>query len=334
MQVLYLSNRSDVLAATVDALRHAVADDLEILVITPRATGIDGVTDLIESELLSAAEQRSAAEADHGGRNTMLRDLAVRRAPIAEEFLLSDDDYRPLGPIADDFWQRSGRLRSYVSHDLARWRRLDTSYDGTQLNTWLALAQWNCPHLGYGAHLPQLMIRDHWIEAFDTWATLSQSSADAGHPMGWRVDEWSLPLNWGRGRHPERYHEAEAHHTLCWPQFPWEWTSEYRAPRYDFENFYPQHYRAGGLFEGLAEVAPSDPDSAAATAFEKARRWHRLERSMVDLSVPDGLITPWTRTAPKRAALRGLRLAKRVRAWSNLDGVGRSEDLAEDLRHD
>ena len=153
MQVLYLSNRPEVLTVTVDALRAAVAEDLEILAITPRPTGIEGVTDLLESELLSVAERRAAAGADHGGRNTMLRDLAVRRGPIAERFLLSDDDYRPLGPIPPDFWARSGKLRHYVSHDLARWRRLNTSYDGTQLNTWLALAQWDCPHLGYGAHL-------------------------------------------------------------------------------------------------------------------------------------------------------------------------------------
>ena len=148
MQVIYLSNRPDVLAVTVEALRHAVSEALDVLVITPTATGLSGVTDLIESELLSVAERRSAKAADHGGRNTMLRDLAIRRGPVAEKFLLSDDDYRPLGAIPPDFWQRSGRLRNYVSHDLARWRRLNTSYDGTQLNTWLALAQWDCPHLG------------------------------------------------------------------------------------------------------------------------------------------------------------------------------------------
>lgn len=334
MQVLYLSNRTDVLAVTVRALRQSVSEELEILVITPQATGIDGVTDLIESELLSSAEQRAIAAADHGGRNTMLRDLAIRRGPLADRFLLSDDDYRPLGPLDVDFWQRSGKLRNYVSHDLARWRRLTTSYDGTQLNTWLALAQWDLPHLGYGAHLPQMMIRDHWIEAFDAWGTLSQATADAGHPVAWRVDEWSLPLNWGRGKHPDSYHPAETHRTLCWPQFPWEWARDYRAPRYDFENFYPEHYQAGGLLEGLPETAPADSAAAAATAFEKARRWHELERTMVDLSVPEGLVTPWTASAPKRAALRGLRLAKQVRTWSNLAATGRDEDLSEDLRRD
>ena len=333
MQVLYLSNRPEVLAVTVESLRTAVAEELEILVITPAPTGIDGVTDLIESELLTAAERREAAAADHSGRNTMLRDLAVRRGPTADRFLLSDDDYRPLGAIPPDFWQRSGRLRNYVSHDLARWRRLNTSYDGIQLNTWLALAQWDCPHLGYGAHLPQMIVREHWVEAFDSWAALSQATAAAGHPAGWLVDEWSLPLNWGRGRHPGDYHEAEPHRTLCWPQFPWEWTRDYRAPRYDFENFYPQHYQPGGLFEGLPEVAPANPAAAAATAFEKARRWHELERTMVDLRVPDGLVTPWTGSASKRTALAGLRLAKRFRTWSDLAAAGRDEDVSEDLRH-
>jgi len=332
VQVIYLSNRPDVLAVTVEALRHAVSEALDVLVITPRATGLSGVTDLIESELLSVAERRSAKAADHGGRNTMLRDLAIRRGPVAEKFLLSDDDYRPLGAIPPDFWQRSGRLRNYVSHDLARWRRLNTSYDGTQLNTWLALAQWDCPHLGYGSHLPQMMVRDHWIEAFDAWGRLSAATAEAGSPMGWQVDEWSLPLNWGRHVHPADYHDAEPHHTLCWPQFPWEWSRDYRAPRYDFENFYPEHYRPGGLFEGLPQAAPSDPGAAAATAFEKARRWHELERSMVDLRVPDGLITPWTHSAPRRTALKGLRLAKSVRSWTGLAASGRDEDLTEDLR--
>ena len=46
MQVLYLSNRPEVLAVTVESLRTAVAEELEILVITPAPTGIDGVTDL------------------------------------------------------------------------------------------------------------------------------------------------------------------------------------------------------------------------------------------------------------------------------------------------
>ena len=58
MQVIYLSNRPDVLAVTVEALRHAVSEALDVLVITPTATGLSGVTDLIESELLSVADLR------------------------------------------------------------------------------------------------------------------------------------------------------------------------------------------------------------------------------------------------------------------------------------
>ncbi|MEZ5382059.1 MAG: hypothetical protein R2754_09735 [Microthrixaceae bacterium] len=332
MQVLYLSNRPEVLGPTVEALRASVSAVLDVLVVTPGPTGLDGVTDLIEADLLSAAERRSVAEDDHGGRNTKLRDLAVRRGPVAERFLLSDDDYRPLGTVPDDFWQRDGRLRSYVSHDLARWRRLNTSYDGTQLNTWLALAQWGCPHLGYGAHLPQVMVRDHWVEAFDAWATLSAALDAQGTPLGWRIDEWSLPLNWGRRHHPQEYLPAETHRTLCWPEFPWEWPRDYRAPGYTFENYYPAHYRPGGLFEGLPRVRPDDPGAAAAAAFEKARRWHDLERRMVDLQPPAGVTTPWTGGPLARARLAALRQAKRARTWSGLGAAGRSDDLAEDLR--
>jgi hypothetical protein len=44
VQVIYLSNRPDVLAVTVEALRHAVSEALDVLVITPTATGLSGVS--------------------------------------------------------------------------------------------------------------------------------------------------------------------------------------------------------------------------------------------------------------------------------------------------
>lgn len=103
----------------------------------------------------------------------------------------------PFVNVAESDMVDAGRLHGYVSHDLAVWRQVDTSYDHTQRYAYTAMLMWGCPHLGYGAHMPQAIHRGVFTEANRAWDHLTEGIDRYGADR-YGIDEWSLANNWGR----------------------------------------------------------------------------------------------------------------------------------------
>ncbi|MGH3744735.1 MAG: hypothetical protein ACRDTP_07745 [Mycobacteriales bacterium] len=303
-QVVYLSNRPAVLAETLTYVRHFSPWLTEAVVLAPRtalaALGeLPGVTGVAEEELLSAAELRSMPS-DHSVRNAWLRRLLAERGPLHDVFLQSDDDYRPLRPVGAEDFLDGDRLVSYACHDLARWRRKESPYDAVQHATYLALSYLGAPHLNYASHQPQPIDRALFLEAFAAALAL-----DPGGPFC----EWSLPLNHGRLVAPERFAAPRTFRTICWPRWPHEgWTYWRRPDDIAYENFHPELYADGGLFQGLDTAL--DPEDPQRQAFAKLRRWYDFDIDAGRLRFPDGLADPW-RTSPGRRGFFGA--ARRLR---------------------
>ena len=62
-------------------------------------------------------------------------------------------------------------------------------------------------------------------------------------------------------------------------------------PEYAFENFYPELYRPGHLFDGLPTAL--DPALAERHAFEKMLRWYRFDLDAGRLDFPTDVANPW-----------------------------------------
>jgi hypothetical protein len=287
MQIVFLSNRPAVLRETLDHVRHFVPWADDVVVLAPAATldRLDSpvpVTRISEEELLAPDERADLAALDHASRNVTLRLALARSGALGDSFISSDDDYRPLKPIAPDFFVEDGRYVGYASYDLALWRRDETAFDRAQHASYQALTYLGCEHLSYASHMPMALDTQILLEAFDAVGRLTDSR---------QFCEWTLTYNYGRRHHPDRFTEPRPFVAMCWPQYPHEWPFWVRPPEYAYENFYPELYEPGHLFDGIPTAL--EPELAERHAFEKMLRWYRFDLEAGHLHFPDDVANPW-----------------------------------------
>lgn len=329
MQIVYLSNRPDVLAGTLDAVRrympwidHALVcapkdshDTIRAAVSaaeTAKEPAWTNPLELVADDEVTGSSTTELAAMDHVTRNVSLRRALIERSRTADIFILSDDDYRPLTDIPiTDYVDEDGRHHGYFFYDLADWPGAETPYDEAQVRTLAVLRLLDRPTLAYGAHMPQIMTREHWIAAFDL-----ADGAGAGN----LIDEWSLYFNAAIVADPAAFADPAPFRTLAWPQWPHQWPHWVRPHPIRFENHYPEHEAEGGLFAGLGPVV-SDAD-----AIERIVRWRQAELAIGELRFDKDWNDPWTRGQPhRRGAAAALRAAGKVRKYS---GLGRGTGSA------
>ncbi|HMT24984.1 MAG TPA: hypothetical protein PKA24_13490 [Microthrixaceae bacterium] len=299
MQIVYLSDRPQILQETWDHVRHFMPWIERAVVVTParRAEQFrsDDRVHLAFDEELTGLTSARLRDLDHVRRNVTLRKALLETEIVDDLFVLSDDDYRPIRPISPEFFHADGIDIGYYSYDLGHWPGDETDFDHAQHVTREALSYLGYPTLGYGAHMPQLMRREWWTEAFGEFHTVTDDVL---------VCEWALYFNVAAVRHPDRLAPARPFETMCWPQFGAEWPWWVRPARYSFENFYPELYEPEALFAGLPRRL--DPAQAAKDNFEKILRWTRFARGARRLDFPSTVDNPWTSPSAGRAAAFGL----------------------------
>ncbi len=313
-QIAYLSNRPSVLAETLGYVRHFMPWVRQAVVLAPdveamrRAIGGTDVPEIVlvdESALLASGE---ALPGQHSARNAALRRIFLARGPIDDVFLQSDDDYRPLKPVDPSlFVDRTGRLVHYAFHDLALWRRNESTFDAAQHASYLALSYLGAEHLSYGSHMPQPVDKALYLEAFVVAERLTDDA----------FCDWALPLNYSRHIAPERYAPPRVFRTMCWPQYPHMWPYWQRPEDLTFENFYPQMYAPGQLFAGISTAL--DTAAPERQAFAKISRWHHFDVEAGRLRFPDGVGNPWQTSAGRRAFFGVARRARRMYEYVSLE---------------
>jgi hypothetical protein len=302
MQLVTLSNRPAVVAETVDHLRHFLPWLDRVVVVAPRrahdemAAALDGHdVALLGDEDLAAAGGVDLGSLDHMERNYTLRGALAGQPSIDEVFLMADDDHRPLKAVDESFFRDGDRHRGYFFYDLVEWPGTSTPFDIGQHQAGELLRYLGYDHLAYGSHMPQLIRKEHLAEAWEVAARLTPSRS---------ICEWSLYFNVSRARHPEAYCEPAPFRTMCWPQYANEWPWWVAPPEYVFENFYPELYAPGHLFDGLPTAL--DPGRVERDAVEKIMRWSALGRRTAQLDFTGGVADPWTKGSPVRRGAFGI----------------------------
>ena len=313
MQIVYLSDRPEVLAETWAHVRHFMPWADRCVVSMPAAkvgaasanagTGAGADVVVVSDEDVTGLTHAELSALDHVRRNVTIRRALIERTDLVDDaFILSDDDYRPIRPVDRSFFGDEAGDIGYFSYDLAAWPGDSTDFDEAQHVTHQAMAYWAFPHLSYGAHMPQIMRKDLWTEAFARFDRLTDD------PM---VCEWTLYFNVGLATASDRFADPQPFQTLCWPQYANEWPWWVRPESFAFENFYPELYSEGHLFAGLPTSI--DPETAERTNFEKLLRWSRFGQRSAALDFPDDIANPWTKDSSVRkatfGALRRLRKA-------------------------
>lgn len=317
-QIAYLSNRPEVLAETLGHVRHFMPWLRQAVVLCPassmdamrRENGAADGPELVlvdEDSLLTVAERRSLPS-DHQERNAFLRGALIDRGPLDELFLQSDDDYRPLKPVDSSVFVDDGLLVHYAFYDLALWRHGLTDFDKGQQSSYVLLCYLGAGHLAFASHMPQVLDKALSQEA---WAVARKLTG------GTTFCEWAVPLNYARMMAPERFAEPRTFRTMCWPRFPHEWPYWQRPTDLAFENFYPELYARGGLFDGISTSI--DADNPERQAVEKIARWHAFDIAAGQLRFPEGVSNPWQTSPGRRAFFRTARRARKLYEYAALE---------------
>lgn len=300
MQIVYLSNRPDTLRDTISAvaLRMPFVDRMAIVV--PRARQADFgyagdylPVEFIHDETLIGNERRRL---DHSSRDYLLRASLCDHPAIAEEFIMSDDDYRPMTAVDLLFFKSGGRYRSYYFYDLADWVFNDTAFDAAQQNTFQVLKYLGYPQLCYASHMPQIINKGLLRQARDRFSDYAREMS---------LCEWGTYFNHAQRHHAELFLPPEPYKTLCWPDCVTCWPRAVVPDEYVFENFSPGLYEDGGPFSHFDSAEPEGRD----IRFDKILAWYRHEISVLNGDSLDNN-TPLRRVLNRLA--RPLRRLKQV----------------------
>jgi hypothetical protein len=319
VQIVYLSARPDLLRGTLAAVRAHLPFIDDVVVVVPRRLRAVfeelGVIVLDDEQVLG-----SAGPTNHTLRNTTLRMALPARDEVADVFVMSDDDYRPLRALDADVFLDGDRHRRYWFGWLDEWQHRATTFDAGQHASRQLLALLGHPRRSYAAHMPQVVAKAMLAEVAAIVAP-----ALARHPLC----EWSTYFNIAPALHPERFAEPEPYLTLGWPENPAAWQPTLEPGGFAFENHFPEHHGPGAVFDGI------DPDDRSLeAAIDKVVRWREYE-----LALLVGEREPTIGAAPEPGSVG--RALRRARAALVGDPVQRARDeraaaaaLLRDLRRD
>lgn len=273
MQIVYISNRPAQLKETIAHVEYYMPFITDGIVVCPHSqhadfssinSNIEFVT-ISENEILGN-KYSSFQQLDHQKKNYLLRTEIARHSAINSEFIMSDDDARPLKSITLKYFVEDGRYHSYYFYDLDDWRFGFNEFDIGQQNTGQVLKYYGLPHLSYASHMPQIINRDIFLEMAEMLSNISQNHA---------VCEWSTYFNYAQSKYPEKFHQPGSFQTLCWPDFPTSWPHAVRPETYYFENFTSELYEIGQPFNGISTCFSNEQQDKQ--NIEKILRWYQHE---------------------------------------------------------
>jgi hypothetical protein len=285
MQIVYLSNRPKILNDTLNQVNLFMPFIKSVLIICPkklssefRAPDLISLSFIHEEELYIELGYKS--KNDHQSINYALRSMAIKHDLIEESFIMSDDDARPIRPISIELFQSNNKHANYFFYDLEDWHYHMTEFDKGQQNTLALLKYYGLPTLAYAAHMPQIIHKKIYIEAYDTFKEYSKENA---------ICEWTSYFNYGINKYPDRFLDTTKYMTLCWPKLPGNWPLYVRPDHFNFENYYPDLYENGSVFEGLSSIY--NLDNFDLINIEKIQRLRMIEcgRFIAPVQIND----PW-----------------------------------------
>lgn len=254
-QVVFLSARPAPLLATLPFIEAFMPFITELVVCCPahmadflheQYKGRLHLTTITDDALLAGRQ----LPPDHSTRNFFLRCLAMEQSTIDDEFIMCDDDYRPMHPLTEEVFYRDGKYIGYYFSDIAQWKFHITalfSYDFCHFRTLHFLRSHGYPTLQYSAHQPQLINKVWYREMLRQYPDIRVKG----------YDEWSTYFNYCAAVHADQY-QPKPYVTLSWPPVGGE-NKGVTQPDYLFENYYAENYDAGRPFAGLSR-AFTDPE--------------------------------------------------------------------------
>jgi len=164
MQIVYITNRPYIAQPTLKFVENLMPFVTEAVFVCPGSQVRDFqfksrilVRVIDEAEVLGKDWGPFQRAGDHQFRNCLIRFSLAGVADIDDEFIMSDDDNRPLVEIPLSFYKSSERYFAYYYYNLKKWRARETDYDRGQHETCRILENKGYDTLSYSSHMPQII---------------------------------------------------------------------------------------------------------------------------------------------------------------------------------
>lgn len=177
---------------------------------------------------------------DHVSKNWLLRTSLLNIESLKDEFIMLDDDNRPLKKMTiDKFIAKDGSYNAYYFYNMLEWHYQNSEFDVGQHNMKKVLADENYEMLMYSSHAPQIINKSILKEVVDKFFDKGVESP---------IDEWSIYFNHATSLYPCLFNK-KLFETLSWPATPTDWDTMMLPKEYSFENYYKSLYDTGFLDE-------------------------------------------------------------------------------------
>ena len=257
VQLIYISIRPNAFKDSLEFIQYHFKFSYEVIVfcpgnLIPSYEGVSNVTVIDEKDLLNNKWEEFTNTNDHAEKNYLLRSQLAFHDAVNEEFIISDDDYRPLRDISIEYFLDEGKYRSYYFMMLNEWfnqiypKPKHNPYDTAHFNELVLFRKLGLPLYAFSSHMPQMFNKEILKESVEFF----EQHLNEYVPL----EEWNTYFNYGLKFHPDKFHNPQVFTSLCWPRFPmqgWDWPSTSFPKRFDFENFYMENYVKGGYFSAL-----------------------------------------------------------------------------------
>jgi len=191
---------------------------------------------IIDENTILKEYKKGFSERDHQSKNWLLRASLLNIDMLEDEFIMLDDDNRPLKDITiDKFISKEGSYNAYYFNTLLDWHHSHTEYDKGQQNMKSILTAQNYELLSYSSHCPQIINKSILKEAVEKFFDIGLVTA---------IDEWSTYFNYAASVYPCVFNK-KIYETLSWPGNPRNWETKFNPEEITFENYYKELYDIG-----------------------------------------------------------------------------------------
>ena len=248
MQIVYLSKRPKILAETIGYVENLVRFITEVVVVCPEnlLKKFEFQSSLrirlFSDEELLDGKDHAAETRDHQMQNWLLRASLADHHPIEDEFIMADDDSRPLVDIPLSYFKGGGKYSSFYFYRLENWYKWESAYDEGQHNTCEVLRERGYATFSFSSHMPQIINKGFLQEVVKAFEGIGAKRS---------IDEWSIYFNFCLKEFPKYFNNPRAFETLCWPALPTDWPYDVRPKKFYFENFCPELYQKNMLFQDI-----------------------------------------------------------------------------------
>lgn len=240
IQFVFISINIDILQGTIAEIDKYIDFVKEYIVVTSAenvrlASHIKSDKTIVVIDESSILNEYSAgfSKRDHVQKNWLLRASLLHIELLEENFIMLDDDNRPIKKIELSYFiSPEGRYNAYYFYDLLNWHSTSTDYDKGQENLQQVLSEKNYELLSYSSHAPQIINKKLFAEAIKEFFQIGLDKP---------IDEWSIYFNYSTSKYPYLFNK-KIFETLNWPALPTDWKYQYIPEDYSFENYYPSVY--------------------------------------------------------------------------------------------